>query len=440
MTKLHSLVTVYGTIDQAAVAAKSPVVIAKFAELLPGSTDLGNRGWYSQVSQIAYSEPNSTQFGTLEDALKDLSTVNVANLETGALPDADTLTKADLAKLYGSVKALAELKALSANGDESADKILDFKSKTLDKVKARIEKVVPKKDLESLKCECTSAIREVNGEYCTVLLTDSTDREITVESLKDVLDPLNWPKVNTFFQDIKARKPDPTGWGRMLEVVGTGTQGAFTLRTPLKYWKGELPDGGVFLNYDMDDAAFSDGESDHLVIVDNGYIVATPLVPHHPEKPGVRLQTSKELLIRGMSPTAAATLACNLGWADAGKSMFFDVARLKKRPEKMSPWVVSKQTGEPKKRELGAIPQANWSLPASNRNQIVEGAKEDAEDLVDHAATAAGEFVKFWQDGLTPEDINKVSTTFGTELTTIIQSVFTNAVSTVKPATRGGPK
>jgi hypothetical protein len=437
MTKLHSLISVYGAIDQAAVAAKSPALSAKFAELLPGTTVLGNRGWYRQVNQIHRSKPGSVEFETLENALDDLKDVDVAKPEEGSAPDANTLTKYDLAKLHQTVNALETLKALSANENDPAANVLQFQPATLAAVRSNIEFKVGVHNLDSLRCECISAIREVNGEYCTVLLTDSSDLDLTVDALKDILDPLNWPKVNTFFQAIERRDPSPTGWGRMLEVVGTGDGGAFTLRTPLKYWKGDLPDGGVYLNYDMDDDAFSDAESDHLVVIDNGYIVATPTNPNHPEQPGVRLQTSKELLIRGMSPTAAATLACHLGWADAGKGMFFDTARLDPRPPGLEPWVISTEGAPPTPRQ--PHPPANWSLPATNRNEIITGAQDDANDLLSHAADAFGEFVNYWQDGLTPEDITKVSTTFGTELTRTLQNMFTNAVSTVKPATPGGP-
>jgi hypothetical protein len=434
MTKLHSLLAVHGAIDQALAVARSPVISTTFAELLPGTTAIGTRGWYRQVTEIARSKPDSAEFVYLEDALQDLGDVGVATPEDGSAPDANTLTKYDLAKLYRTVNALETLKELSAKANDPAAQVLQFDPSTLAAVKANIEFKVGNTELDSLKCECTSAIREVNGEYCTVLLTDSTDHELTVNDLKDLLDPVNWPKVNTFFQAIEPREPSPTGWGRMLEVVGTGIGGAFTLRTPLKYWKGELRGGGIYLNYDMDDNAFSDHTSDHLVIIDNGYIVATPLNPDQPDQKGVRLQTSKELLIRGMSPTAAATLACNLGWADAGKGMFFDTAR--SNPQELKHWAISKEGAPPTKRQ--PHPPANWTLPATNRNEIITGAKDDADDLFDHAATAFGEFVDYWQDGLTPEDVAKVSTTFGTELTRTIQNVFTNAVSTVKPVTQGG--
>jgi hypothetical protein len=446
MSKLHSLLAVYGAIDEAVIAAKSQELSKKFAELLPGTTDLGNRGWYKQVTETANAvprkKPSPGNFESLQNALVDLGNVKRVDFNKGALPDEETLTKFDLSKLYQTLKALPALKELCDKTNDPAGAFLTFAPATLEATKTHLESLVPASELEAAKCECTSSIREVNGEFCTVLLTDSTNEKVSVDQLKDVLDPLNWPKCNTFFQAIEPRKKSATGWGRMLEVVGTGADGAFTLHTPLKYWKGELDDGSVYLNYDMDDDAFSDAKSDHLVIVDNGYIAATPLVAGHPEKPGVRLRTSKELLIRGMSPTAAATLACNLGWADAGKQMFFDIAGLDPaaRPKGMKKWKLSEPTKvEPVKRDLSKAPPENWSLPTTNRDEMVDGAEKDVNDLIDSGSRAVGELMEYWRDGLTPEEITTVSTTFGVELTRSVQSVFNNAVSTVKPATRGGP-
>jgi hypothetical protein len=441
MSKLHSLLAVYGAIDQAVIAARSQELSKKFAEDFPGATGLGNRGWYKQVTETAdvlpRNAPTPGNFGSLQDALADLESVRIVDLGAGRSPDAETFTKFDLAKLYRTLTALPALKELCDKTNDPAGVFLTFQPATLDAVLKHIESLVPPAELEATKCECTSSIREVNGEFCTVLLTESTSDKVSVDELKDVLDPLNWPKCNTFFQEIRPRPDSAAGWGRMLEVVGTGTNGDFTLRTPLKYWKGKLDDGSVYLNYDMDDDAFSDTDSDHLVIVDNGYIVATPLDPGHPEDPGVLLRTSKELLIRGMSATAAATLACNLGWADAGKQMFFDIAVAK--PAGLKAWETSVATGEPVKRDLSKAPPENWVLPTKNRDEMVDGAAKDVDDLIDNGSRAVGELLKFWRDGLTPEEITTVTTTFGAEVTKSLQSLFNNAVNTVKPATRGGP-
>jgi hypothetical protein len=442
MSKLHSLLAVYGAVDQAVLAAGSQELGRAFAELLPGTADLGNRGWYKQLTETAdvlpRTAPTPGNFANLQAALTDLKGVRKVDFDAGASPDADTFTTFDLAKLYRTLQALPALKALCDKTNDPAGAFMAFEPATLDALTTHIESLVGKDELAATTCECTSAVREVNGEFCTVLLTDSTSDTVSVNQLKDVLDPLNWPKCNTFFQAIQPRQDSATGWSRMLEVIGTGSDGAFTLRTPLKYWKGQLDDKSVYLNYDMDDDAFSDTESDHLVIVDNGYIVATPLVSGRPDEPGVRLRTSKELLIRGMSATAAATLACNLGWADAGKQMFFDIAAA--NPAGLEKWTISTATGVPPvARDLSKAPPENWSLPRKNRDEMVDSARKDADDLIDNAAMAVGEFMKYWGDGLTPAEMTTVSATFGAELTRSLQSLFNNAVSTVKPATRGGP-
>ncbi len=102
--------------------------------------------------------------------------------------------------------------------------------------------------------------------------------------MEQVLDPVNWAKCSTFFKDMKFRGLDEQGWSRILEVVGTGSGEGFELNTPLKFWKGEVAeDGSRFVNYDMDDKASADDESDHLVVIDNGYVMATPLDKDKPE-------------------------------------------------------------------------------------------------------------------------------------------------------------
>jgi hypothetical protein len=324
MSKLESAMVVYGAIDEIAMKAQDPEIIKALKKTFRKATEIDERGWYGELIHLSGAGVGGKHGITAADitaALKDLVTVTLAD---DAAPDKNALTAYDLKRLYYNGVALSELRQTPVVASDPTAPMFDFDLADLEAVLKHIGSFkIP--NLGQAPPKCTSSVRKVNDDYCTVLLTESDNGDVTLNQLAAVLDPGNWPKLSTFFQAIEIRKPTDRGWGRMLEVVETGSGNGFTLRTPLKYWKGKIESGGsLFINYDMDDNAFQDPTSDHLVLIDNGFIVAMPMTPDEPDKKGVRLVTSKELLIRGMSPTAAANLACRMGWADAGNQMFFD--------------------------------------------------------------------------------------------------------------------
>jgi len=90
----------------------------------------------------------------------------------------------------------------------------------------------------------------------------------------------------------------------------------------LVFWKAKLPDGSVYINYDVDPDRDNDSG---LVEVDSGYIWITPKVPGQAK--GVRIRTSKLERVSGLSPTASAALACLLGWGNQAHEMLAGTAR-----------------------------------------------------------------------------------------------------------------
>jgi hypothetical protein len=430
MSKLHSAMVIYGAVDDAVVGARSPQIIKLLTERYEQTWQISQRGWYSQIRQLAAAKE-------IDDALEDLATVDLA---ADAQPTEQVLTKYDLRRLYYNTRILRDLEAAcSALADDEPDRaLISPDPQKLKAVQERIKHLIPE-DYGDPPGTCTSFVREVNGEYATALLTDSFEDKVSVNQLKKVLNPQNWPKVSTFFMAMEDLKVDDFGWQQLMEVIGTGTNAGFRLRTPLKFFMGQLGDGSVFVNYDMVDNASGFKDSDHLVVVDNGYVIAVPAKPGHPEAPGVRLHTSKELLIRGMSPTAAANLACRLGWADAGEGMFFDVAAspgFAKRKD-LAAWVDSKATKTAPARSVDALENAagpqSWTLPPGNRKQIFDTAAKTANAVVESTARAFGTFAGRWQDGLTPEDITAVGTELGDELTRTYESMFATAIDAVRP-------
>lgn len=422
MSKLHSAMVVYGAVDDAAARARDRAVIATLPKDFTQSRTFGDRAWSRQLAQVARAA-GSAEFRRLDDALDDLSTLALAD----AAPDDDHLTSYDLRRLYYFTNILDQLRAAGLAECDPAK---------LDAVRAAVA-ATGCPDHTDPPGVTTTSVRQVNGEYATVLLTTSHSSSVSLEQLKPVLYPTNWPAVSSFFIAMAAHPElshDEHGWLQLMEVIGTGADAGFQLRTPLKFWMGEHQ-GSVFVNYDMVDhpAAFAD--SDRLVVVDNGYIVAVPDDPENTSAPGVRLHTSKELLIRGMSPTAAANLADRLGWADAGEAMFFRAAG---RTD-LQDWVPS-SSADARPAPAVATAAPPWTLPPGNRKQIIRTAQATAVSLLDSTARATGELARRWQDGITPEDVVAIGAGLGDELSTAVESVFDTAVDAVRPAAVGARK
>ena len=172
---------------------------------------------------------------------------------------------------------------------------------------------------------CAGGLRKINGQYCSVLTTDHNEPGLKVADIQRVIEPHNWPELcPSFFREIEDQNPDSKrGWTRVLEVVSADPK-LWELRTALRYWKGETtPGGGFYINYDLDRDRTGDGM---MVEVDAGYLLITPLDPADPDA-GVRIRTSKQVRIRGVSSTAAAVLACFVGWGDISTRMLTERAK-----------------------------------------------------------------------------------------------------------------
>ena len=207
-----------------------------------------------------------------------------------------------------------------------------------------VRSVVGKEFAEGAR-PCFGSLRKVDGQYCAYISTDTTDKTLKVKDIARIIEPLNWAACCKFFCKMTAQtKPYGQGWSRIVERI-SGECNEYYLDTALVFWKQQLPDGSIFINYDIDPVRTGDCD---LVEVDSGYIWISPLQPK-----GVRIRTSKLERVNGLSPTATAALACLMGWGDTGHEMLAGTARKyiedPTRPPGMKPFAASPDDGSPYK-------------------------------------------------------------------------------------------
>jgi len=177
---------------------------------------------------------------------------------------------------------------------------------------------------------CFGSLQLINGRYCSTVVTDARADDLSVHDIERVFDPMNWSICSKFFCTMHKNVPNRNkdSWSRVQETIGAECA-EYGLTTDLVFFKARHADGGIFMNYDIDPERHIDPASGDqgYVEVDNGYIWVSPLTPGHPGDKGVRIRTSKQEHVNGLSPCATAALACLMGWADAGKDMIAGTAR-----------------------------------------------------------------------------------------------------------------
>lgn len=290
---------------------------------------------------------------------------------------------------------------------------------------------------------CTGGLRKINGQYCSVLTTDYKRTDLTVDDIKRVIEPHNWPKLcPSFFREINDQNPkEVRGWTRVLEVV-SGDPNLWELRTALRYWKGETtPSGGFYINYDLDKTRTNDGM---LVQVDAGYLLITPLPPDSP-KPGVRIRTSKQVRIRGMSSTASAVLACFMGWGDISSRMLTDRAKppfggavefgkLSRDPGalKGDPAETPSIGDNPTDDQLDEAAQQT-QLPKGWRGALISGFQKEFTKFSSVATVGASDFYKRYSDGMTQDDVKAFGARLGEDLTNYAAGLLNAATNATTP-------
>jgi hypothetical protein len=172
---------------------------------------------------------------------------------------------------------------------------------------------------------CYGSVVKSKGKYCSLVTSDYTVADVSVAQIESILDPINWKSCSKFFvrMDMNSPKRNGANWSRVNEQVSAEPQ-KYHLEVDLLFWKAkqQSQDGTLLVNYDMDPCQ----KSTCLVEVDNGYIEVSPTHGDR-NRPGVRIRSTKQERIQGVSTSAMAALACIMGWNDVGREMFAGTAR-----------------------------------------------------------------------------------------------------------------
>ncbi len=171
-----------------------------------------------------------------------------------------------------------------------------------------------------------------------------------------------------------------------------------------------------------------------MVEVDNGYIWITPLNGTDPSKPGVRIRTSKQERVQGLSPTATAALGCLLGWGTYANDVLSGTASMVLSDPSIptQPFVLTVLAGDEKLSGVGKPVRGPAQLPPDFGH-----AMGDVRNLLTHhiersrkLAAKAGER---WLDGMTRDDVKEITKEFGKHLEKFAVEAYKTAESNVKP-------
>jgi hypothetical protein len=388
-TTAQSLLALYGALDRAVTSTGNPEIEAIVERYLPGSTG-ANAGWYDELLAFLASllpefaepvpvpnllqaltalrtqgamtagqsqgEPAQGETGTATATAvapgppteqQPLSTVQKSRMTyvIGALshlpdwyqPDESTGRISELDEAFWRTLAVAggpansgllDALRLDFNDRAAFPAVMQFSSRN-----GLIDKNV------ALMPMCQPKLVTAHGHSCIVLTTEFESQTVSLDDLKNVIDPLNWARcLSSFFCKMTEKDVRVDGWSRVLEHVSTTCWIPEThLRTPLKYWKSQGQDeqsqrATACINYALDDAPLPDAKGNGVFVVDEGFIRMTS-TEDSSAKPGVRVRTRKVAGIRNLSLTPLGILACSEGYGEQGLVMLVDgVAKRQQDP------------------------------------------------------------------------------------------------------------
>ena len=453
MAELQAQLALYGAIDEAVVEADDPTIAHRVEQFLPGTTGFGQRGWYREALRFLghlagpgqrIAPPNldaaRTQlvgFGrsgkglpvavTARSIFAEVVLENIARLARRTERGHPRPARQDVvrcARRQARGGSGRNPKVGEAAGARLADRIQQTVSNRGDFAafmnRQRYDQIA-----DAVATYNPNAfLRKVRDEYCSVITTDVSWSDISFEALVKIADPQNWDEIyHGFFCTMTSQGETPQGWSAVREEV-SGDCAQYSMTTPLKFWKQSGKDH-LLLNYDLDESHASDG--DRLVLVDNGYIWITR------EAAGVRVRTSKELLIRGLSSTATTALAGGLGWADNASGMFRHGAKFPgKQP---TPFTNSAPKlaamSQPKATTFPIDPPV---LPADLRAEAVDDTVDVLKGCIEDLASFGSELASRWSDGIDAGDLQVLGTQLGAIATDTSVALFDTMSSNFRPA------
>jgi hypothetical protein len=282
------------------------------------------------------------------------------------------------------------------------------------------------------KQNITPVLRKVKGEYCAVVTTDANWDNIAFDKLNRAINPDNWDKYyDNFFCAMTPLADRESGWTRVREEV-SGQCDRYRLRTALKFWSG-LRGKGMFLNYDLDSER--DG-TDRLVLVDNGYLWIEPLDPDYPGN-GVRVRTSKQLLISGMSATAMTAMASTMGWATNATDMFHNAVHYEGSKGAMPLAAFEASAPDPADQPKPDL-SMEWPVivprvPGDIRDEMCGDTTDLLKNRLDFAFEFTGDYAARWKDGIDLLDFQQLAQTAGDDVTDFSIKAFDKATENFRP-------
>ncbi|OBF16149.1 hypothetical protein [Mycobacterium sp. ACS4331] len=503
MVEPQAQLACFGAIDEA-LPQCSPGTVRMVEEQLPGVTRPGRRGWYGELQRfltrnedalrpldqdrpasvtlpdftdavaMVFDEPRERVLGTepvavraptaqdlIEDCASNASSLIRASTVINKIVEAENGTHvfgekaADALLFDGNVDPLAVVvnHATALPEDRSVEIASKLRATTC---RAEVDQTLREMvnedpDTVSLRIEdhYTARLRNLKGRWSSILSSDWQRPELTLEQFKRFIEPRNWHLLYDFFSAMEWNRPQTSnGWTRILEVVSPDPLDRWMLKTTLRYWKTDTRDGGICINYDL--AELRDPHDSRLVEVDNGYIWITNLDREDPDA-GVRVRASKELRIRGLSPTATAALGIYTGWPDAAAQLL--TAKAASPPDGCIEFGPVSPTEEPAHAgphgaadtsdtdELGqpTAPTEAPDLPPGWREALLDNAQTQALEFSKTVSGLTKHTVNKWSDGIKPSDIVDIGTDWGTTLTDFAVSSFEQAVNTVRPPSKESP-
>ncbi len=478
----------FGQIDQEVIDADErsrnvdDAVLATVESLMPHSTALGQHGWYRELEKFLNaptvregSEPFAfPTFAEATEALSNLPRIDRTSIDAEPLDedrqpalaravyacvvldkirrvknsfrvdDDPELTRDNV--LWGILPPVLDGWPMPGgqilSGEQKAQALEDRIDEIVDQdsfVRVAGEEISPQ-FAERAK-PCFGTLEDAGGEYCSTLYTDSEDDDLTVADIKTIIHPLNWDLCcPTFFHAMTEQTPGKftaQGWNRIVESI-SAEPNEYLLRTALVFYLEERKDG-LIINYQLDKNRSGEGKSAGIVEIDNGYIWVTP-THKGPGGKGIRIQTSKEERVNGLSPTATAALGCLLGWSDSGKEMLAGTARKamnNKLPlpqgRSLKAWPSPTATQNPVDTETPVkLPAIPATLPI-NYPDTVKDVGALAKSLIDKVTANVGNAASRWLDGLIRDDVEDVTKQMGKDLKDWSLEVYDTAERNVRP-------
>lgn len=494
---LQSQLAFFGAVDNAVLYAQRgngphPNSVLRTVEsLLPGTTGFGQAGWYGELEDFANRTDvrvddarEQVRFPTVAEALRDLR-VPVARPEPsvtagirgGRRPADDPFDPTHEPALARSAYAamilakLARLQGLPTDLDitrtiperilasaislwqgstirmtaprAAADPTVQDLLSRLDDIESPQDwRLLVAQSVDPLFAEqsvpCSGKLDNVDGQYISTLYTDATDTTLKVSDIEKIIDPQNWTLACKFFCEVVSQKPSYTrsGWSRILETISPEPE-KWSLRTALVFYYARDDAGGIFLNYDLDPHRQNDSG---IVEVDKGYIWITP-TRGSPGRKGVRIRTSKQERVQGLSPTATSALGCLLGWGDAAYKLLAGAAEVvveKKVPPGVviHPFSPTPPTGYESDVDHATQQQPNPATPATLPpifGSAVRNARDLLNDLINRTRDVGADAADRWLDGVSRDDVEKITDGIGTNLREFALEVYQIAEDSVKP-------